>query len=203
MKKLLSTTIISGVVSLIFAARPFGTDDAGTVKSGGYELEAGYDLWEEDGFIGLGFKHGITERMDIGIALGFNLISEPKHSFVPAELGLKYALVPDMVAASFTAEIGSSSYTLNSILTRSFGPVEFDANLGYVTGDSSITYAGALIYNLNNLSFGGELLGDKETQNWLIGGRYAIKEGLMIDAGFTSDFDFKEKTATVGLHFEF
>jgi len=188
---------------LIFAARPFGTDDAGTVEPNAYELEVGYDLWEETGVTGLGFKHGITERMDIGVGFGFNFVSEPKNSYLPAELCLKYALVPDMIAVSFTTEIGFSSYTLNSVLTRYFGPVEFDANLGYVTGDSSIIYAGALIYGLSNLTFGVEMLGDKETQNWLTGARYAIKEELMIDAGFTSDFEFEEKTATFGVHYEF
>jgi hypothetical protein len=81
--------------------------------------------------------------------------------------------------------------------------VEFDANLGYLTGDSSITYSGAVIYSFGNLALGGEVLGEKETQNFLVGGRWTIKEGLMLDAGFTGDFDFEEKIATFGIHYEF
>jgi len=203
MKLLLNIAIIFVLVGLAFAARPFSTDDAGTVSPGAYELELGYDLWSEIGSLGLGFKHGLTDKMDIGIGFGFNLVTEPKNSFTPSELCLKYAILPDFLATSFTAEIGGSSYALNGILTRCFGPVEFDANLGYVTGDSSITYAGAIIYSIGNFALGGEVLGDKETQSFLVGGRWTIKEGLMLDAGFTSDFDFEEKIATSGLHYEF
>ncbi len=205
MNRISTKIIIIGMltISITFGARPFGTDDAGTVSGGSYELELGYDVWKETGSIGLGFKHGLTEKMDIGIGFGFNLVSEPKNSFTLAELVLKYALLPDLFATSFTAEVGYSNYTLNGILTRGFGPIEFDANLGYTTGDSSITYAGALLYSAGNFVFGVEILGDKETQNWLVGGRYGIRDGLMVDAGFSSDFEIAEKIATIGLHYEF
>jgi hypothetical protein len=202
MKLQLNIAIIFVLVGLAFAARPFGTDDAGTVSPGAYELELGYDLWSEIGNLGLGFKHGLTDKMDIGIGFGFNLLTEPKNSFTPSELCLKYVILPDFLATSFTAEIGGSSYALNCILTRCLGPVEFDANLGYLTGDSSITYSGAVIYSFGNLALGGEVLGEKETQNFLVGGRWTIKEGLMLDAGFTGDFDFEEKIATFGIHYE-
>jgi hypothetical protein len=205
MKRILNKIMVTGtiMVCIAFGARPFGTDDAGTVSPAGYELELGYDLWSEIGSLGIGFKHGLTEKMDIGIGFGFNLLTEPKNSFTPSELCLKYALLPDFLATSFTAEIGGSSYALNGILTRCFGPVEFDANLGYVTGDSSITYAGAIIYSIGNFALGGEVLGDKETKSFLVGGRYTIKEGLMVDAGFTGDFHVQQKNATCGIHYEF
>ncbi|MEO0216835.1 MAG: hypothetical protein ABIL70_04045 [candidate division WOR-3 bacterium] len=205
MQKLLKTVvfIMVGIIANLYGARPFGTDDAGTVSVGTYELELGYDLWEETGAFGLGFKHGLTEKMDIGIGFGFNVISEPKNSFVPAEFALKYSLVPDLFAASFTAEIGGSAYALNGILTRGFGPLELDVNLGYTTGDSSITYAEALIYYAGSFAFGVESLGDKETRTWLAGGRYTIKDGFLVDVGYMSDFKFEKKLATIGLHYEF
>ncbi|MCX7995492.1 MAG: hypothetical protein N3A65_06965 [candidate division WOR-3 bacterium] len=195
--------IITVLIASLDGARPFGTDDAGTVSAGGYELELGYDIWKETGSLCLGFKHGLTAKMDIGIGFGFNVISEPKNSFLPSELVLKYSLVPDLLAASFTSEIGRTAYTLNGIFTRVLGPVEFDANLGYSTGDSSIIYASALIYSKGKFALGGEVTGNKESHNWLVGGRYIIKEGFMLDAGFTSDFKFEEKIATTGLHYEF
>ncbi len=205
MQKLFKTAalIMFGIIANLYGARPFGTDDAGTVAQNSYELEVGYDIWKEIGTFDLGFKHGLTEKMDIGIGFGFNIVSEPKNSFVPAELAFKYSLVPDFLAASFVAEIGGSAYALNGILTRGFGPIELDANLGYTTGDSSITYAGAFIYSIEKFAFGGEVLGDKKAQNWLLGGRYTIKDGLMVDAGFASDFKFEAKTATFGVHYEF
>lgn len=191
------------MICFVFGARPFGTDDAGTVASGAYELETEFDFWEEQGVLGLGFKHGITEKMDIGIGFGFNVFSEPKNQFAPSEFGLKWAIVPELFATSFTAEIGGSSYHLNTIFTRCFGPLEIDANLGFVTGDTSVTYAGAIIYNANNLAIGGEVCGDKESQSWLFGGRYGIAEGFAIDAGFNSDFKFEERIVTAGIHYEF
>lgn len=205
MKRLLSKTLLSGllIACLGFGGRPFGTDDAATVSAGSYELEFGYDMWGETGSIGLGFKHGLTEKMDIGIGFGYNLITEPKRCFSSSELSLKYNFIPDMLAASFSTGFNGSEYCINGIFTRCFGPLEIDANFGYATGDSSITYAGALIYSTGNFAFGGEVLGDEETQNWLAGFRYTIKDGLMVDAGFTSDFTIEEKTATVGLHYEF
>ncbi len=199
--KIISFILIA--VCSVFAARPFNTDDAGTVAACTYELELGYDLGEGKGNFALSFKHGLTEKMDIGIGFGFNIISEPKNSFLPVELTLKYALIPDLLAASFTAEFGGSAYILNGIMTRVLGPLEFDANFGYTTGDSSITYAGGLIYSAGDFAFGAEVLGDKEMQSWLVGGRYTIRDGLVVDVGFLSDFEFKEKITTIGLRYEF
>ncbi|MGB9721943.1 MAG: hypothetical protein ACPL28_10760 [bacterium] len=203
MKRLLNSAMIFVLIVPAFAARPFGTDDAGTVSPAGYELEIGYDFWKEMGAFGVGFKHGLTEKMDVGIGFGFNVLSEPKKSFMPSELCLKYAIVPDLFATSFTTEIGANAYNLNGIITRCFGALEVDANIGYGTADSTITYAGAIIYSMGNFTVGGEVSGDKENQDWLVGGRYTIREGLMIDVGFTGDFEFEEKLVTLGLHYEF
>lgn len=191
------------MICFVFGARPFGTDDAGTVASGAYELETGFDFWKEQGVLGIGFKHGITERMDIGIGFGFNVVSEPKNSFTISEFSFKWAIVPELFSTSFCAEIGGSSYNINSIFTRCLGPIEIDANFGFVTGDTSITYAGAVIYNLTNLTIGGEVCGDKESQFWLFGGRYTVTEAFAIDAGFQSDFEFEGKMVTAGIHYEF
>lgn len=187
----------------VFGARPFNTDDVGVVESGGYELEAGYDFWKEQSMFGFGLKHGITDKMDIGIGFGFNTFSEPENSFTPSELILKWAIVPELFATSFCANVGSSSYHLNSIITRCFGPIEIDANLGLIADDKSITYACALIYKHGRFALGGEIGGDKELQSWLIGGRYEVIEGFAIDIGFCSNFKFEDKFMTAGLHYEF
>lgn len=50
---------------------------------------------------------------------------------------------------------------------------------------------------------GAEIGGDQETQTWLAGLQYILREGLVIDAGFAGDLDLEEKTAAFGLHFEF
>jgi hypothetical protein len=50
----------------LYGARPFATDDAGTVSVAGYELEIGYDFGQDEGILGLSFKHGLTPKMDVG-----------------------------------------------------------------------------------------------------------------------------------------
>jgi hypothetical protein len=204
MKLLLKGAVmIAMTAGFAAAARPFRSDDAGTVPAAGYELEAGYDLGEELGAVGVGFKHGLTEKMDIGVGFGFNIVTEPKNSFTGSGLSLKYALVPGFLAASFATEIGGSAYVLNGILTRCFGAAEIDGNFGYATGDSSVTYALAAVYSAGALAFGTEISGDRETESWLAGLRYAVRDGLAVDAGFTSDFDLDAKALSVGFHWEF
>ncbi|MGQ9664039.1 MAG: hypothetical protein ACUVQ3_02115 [bacterium] len=196
--------LFGAVLVMGYCARPFATDDAGTVPPVGYELEVGYDFWEEAGVLGLGFKHGITEKMDIGIGFGYNVVDEPKNSFTDASLCLKYGLIPDLFAASITTNFGFSAYDLNGIISHSFAQVDANLNLGYSTQDSTITYSLMLGYNLGRIGLGVEAMGDKDgMQNWLFGVKYNLLENIAIDAGFSSDFDFDEKSATAGLHYEF
>ncbi len=193
------------------AARPFGTDDAGTVEKGGFELEAGYNWGEEEGTLELGFKHGVTERMDIGIGFGYNVETEPENNLTAAEISLKFSIVPDILAASFTHEFGGSSYDLNAAFTKIFGPLEFDANLGYSVvdvdaGEGMITYGLALILATGEkIDVGTEILGNEDDlQSLLVGLRYKIREGLNLDVGFSQGIgEDVENTATFGLHYEF
>jgi len=204
MKNLTISIAIIGFMAMLYAARPFTTDDAGTVEAAGYELEIGYDFWEDEGTFGLGFKHGLTEKMDIGVGFGYCLVPEETRDFSNADFCLKYALIPDMFSASFTTSFGDFPFCLNGILTRFFGQTEIDANLGYSVGDSTITYALALIYNMMKFGAGVEALGDKEgLQEWQLGGRYRILNNLAVDGGLASDFKLEAKTATLGLHYEF
>lgn len=194
-------------------ARPFATDDAGTVDAAGYELELGYDFGQEEGAFGLGFKHGLTQKMDIGMGFGYTLISEPKNRFTCSKLCLKYAIIPDLFSASITNELGTPGYDINTILTRTFGVVEIGGNLGYsVTGDTTagaMFYALAVIVGLDRLAwekidFGIEASGDKHRlQNWLVGGRYKLREGFNLDIGVSSGFKRDNIIITAGLHYEF
>jgi len=189
----------------LYGARPFVTDDAGIVPSAGFELELGHEFWKNEGIFAVGFKHGLTEKMDIGIGFGYNLISGPKNSFSGSELCLKYCFIPDMLAASFSAGFDGSGYCLNGIFTRCFGALEADANFGYSTADSSITFGLAFIYGLERLTFGLECAGDDDgLQNWLAGGKYHIVEDFAVDLGISGGFEEDiGNVATVGLHYEF
>jgi hypothetical protein len=194
----------------LYGARPFTTDDAGTVAQGIHELELGVDFLSEEVTPGLSFKHGLTERMDLGVGVGYTLAPEENVGFGNAELGLKFSVVPDLFAFSVIGSFGHEEYILNGIITRNLGPVEIDANFGYETGsavdeDDTVIYALAAIFNAGPHAFGVEGAGDKDgLYSWLVGGRYTLLEGIAIDAGITGGFEEDAViTATAGLHCEF
>ena len=197
-------------VTELYGARPFATDDAGTVEQGVHELEFGCDFWSEDAVIGLGFKHGLTERMDLGVGFAYIIEPDEENGFEGAELGVKFALIPNLFSASLTSTFGDAAYTLNGIVTRNLGPLEIDGNLGYeATGisgeEGTIIYALAVIFNAEQFAFGVEGAGDKDgLRSWLMGGRYAILEGFAVDAGISGEFeDDAVSTLVAGIHYEF
>jgi hypothetical protein len=89
------------------AARPYVTDDAGTVGLGLFELETASNCWKDRVEFGLCFKHGITDRMEIGVAMGHCASPKDERAIQDAELGFKFALIPDLFAASFTGVSGT------------------------------------------------------------------------------------------------
>ena len=196
--------------SFVHGARPFATDDAGIVAQGIHELEFGVDFWSEDASLGFNFKHGLTARMDIGVGFGHTLIPEEDAGFGNAELGVKFGIIPDLIAFSLSGSFGHQEYVLNGIVTRSFGPAEIDVNLGYEAEfagdeDGTVVYSLAAMLSGESYAFGVEGAGDKEGLGyWLIGGRYFFIEGFAVDAGIAGGFeDDEEMTATAGIHFEF
>ena len=210
MKTIYVVTLVVCFVSVSYGARPFATDDAGTVQSGMYELESGVVFLSDNAALELSFKHGLTERMDIGFAVGYVIEPEESNGFQAAELGMKFALVPDVFAASLAGSFGDASYVLNGIVTQHFGMLEIDGNLGYeATGvpgeEGSVVYGASVIMTVDPFAFGAEGQGDEDgVQSWLIGGRYAVLEGFFVDGGISGGFDEdSDITATVGLHYEF
>ena len=200
----------------LWAARPFSTDDAGTVEKGKFEIESGYEYSDvatkgQSGLCCLGFKHGVTEKMDIGIGFTHTFLPQVAEGLSPANISFKFAVLKDLLAVSFAQELGNSAYSLNSAMTKTFGPVEIDVNLGYAataTSDTpgSITYGAALIYDFEkyNINLGCEFLGTKNgIQDWLIGIRWKILEGLAVDLAYNGDFQGDKKKVTTGLHYEF
>jgi hypothetical protein len=192
-----------------FAARPFVTDDSGTVEAGTFELETAWDYWKARAAASLSFKHGVTERMDIGVGIGYVSAPQEERAFDTADLGLKFALIPDLFSASFSAGFASQTYSLNAILSKSFGPLTCDANLGYEaitdTDDAELTFGLAGVYNHGRLGVGVEIGGTHEGLSWWqVGARFQIREWLQIDAGLGGDSATDpDLTATTGLWFGF
>jgi hypothetical protein len=190
------TMVIAGSALMVqtFAARPFVVDDAGTVEPGKFEFELAADYWQDKLSPSTVFKHGVTERMDIGICLGYCQAPYHEQGISAAGLGLKFALVPDLLTASFGAEFGSANYTTLALLTKQVGPVELDANLGFEAtvdhqNDVDLRYGVAAVVPIKRFAFGAEFMGTQEIFDWWqVGGRFSITEWFTIDCGLGGDF---------------
>ena len=197
-------------VGWLYGARPFATDDAGTVEQSIHELEFGVDFWSEEAALELSFKHGLTDRLDLGLGFSYIIAPEENEGFENAEFGVKFALIPDVFSASLAGTFGDAAYTINCIVTQGLGPLEFDGNIGFETsgigGEKGVViYALALIFDATPFALGVESAGDKDgLQIWLAGGRYTLHDGLAVDAGIAGNFKGDANlSATIGIHYEF
>lgn len=197
-----------------FAAYPLATDDAGTVSRNSYELEAGYDSSKDQEHLidrsgALSFKRGVTEKMDIGLALPYQIHPVREEKIGAASLGLKFSLVRYIVAVSLSNELGEKEYFLNAIYTKEFPAVKLHANAGYLSsGDDAVkgagTYGLALEYPMGKFEAVGEAQGREGGEgDALLGLRYRIKESLFVAGGLARDFSCGHYRFTSGLHFEF
>ncbi|MBU2574249.1 MAG: hypothetical protein KKH28_09255 [Elusimicrobia bacterium] len=197
-----------------FAAYPLATDDAGTVALNSCELEAGYDnskdresLSNQSG--AFSFKHGLTEKMDIGISLPYRIHPAGEEKPGAASIGLKFSLVKGIVALSFSNELGEKEYFLNTIYTKEFSAVKLHFNAGYLsTGEEtkkgSGSYGLALEYPMGKFEAVGEAQGREGGEGAvLLGLRYWIRESLFVAGAIARDFRTGHPRFAAGLHFEF
>lgn len=201
-------------IVVAFAAHPLTTDDIGTVEIGKYELEVGYDNCKGEDVLrnhscGVSLKHGITEKMDIGISLPYQVEPKVAENFGVATLGFKFLLIKDIFAFSVNNELGSSEYFLNGIFSRELQPVTVHANIGYAaSGDENtegeIIYSSAFEYPLKKIDLVGEVIAEKiGLQNWLFGLRYKIGEVTAINCGYGNGFRNTDEKIAFGFHTEF
>ena len=201
--------IVQNARAPAFAARPFLTDDAGTVEAGKFELETACDSWKARADANMCFKHGLTERMDLGVGIGYVPLPNEERGFTGADLGLKFVLVPDLLAASFGAGFASQAYSINGILSKSFGPISCDVSLGYEaiaeTTNADLTHGICAVYNCGKLGIGAEVGGTHEELNWWqVGARCQIHEWIQIDAGLGGNYGRRpDLTATTGVWITF
>jgi hypothetical protein len=193
----------------VMAARPFVTDDPGTVELGRFELEVAPDYWKDKSTIELCFKHGLTERMEIGIVMGRCALPRNERGYQDAELGFKFALIPDLLAASFTGMFNNPEYGFALILGKTSGIFTVNANLGCAmtsgTDDAEVMYGLSGIATFGRFETGVEIDGARESLNWWqIGAKCFVTDWCSIDAGIGGDFkDDVTMNATTGLWFAF
>jgi hypothetical protein len=198
----------------VFSAYPLATDDAGTVKVGGYEFEAGYDNCRDENDLinrncGVSLKHGVTEKMDIGISFPYQVDPAKNENMGEASFSLKFTLIKDMVAVTFTNEVGEKDYFINAIYSKEFSFIKFNVNAGYSsTGDETAkgagSYGASAEFPVKKFEIIGEVQGQECGKgNGLAGIRYRITDAFFVAAGASKVFAMDENKLTGGFHFEF
>lgn len=190
--KVVLVVLVSMPLSL-FAARPFITDDAGTVAQSGFELEFASDYWSNFGSHGATIKHGLTDRMDLGVAFGYMTAPVEMKAAQPLELSLKYNFIPEHFSVSATGVFSSATYAINAIYSHDLKVLSGHANLGIeVAGESSnvtLTYGLAAVFNVGIAAIGAELGGaDKDLSWWQVGAQFNILDWLAVDSGLGGEF---------------
>jgi hypothetical protein len=184
------------------AARPLSTDDAGTVEARKSEMEAGYGYKDFGGTgqgISLGLKHGITEKMDLGVASGWQF--DPDDGPEGMEIGVKWSLLPAKesqpgVSLTFGFAPGDPEYSLNGIVSQPLGEkLTLHLNAGYTVpealADGAVFWGGAAEYAVHEkINLVGEMIGeedlsdaDEDCRSWLIGANAAVADFLTLDIG--------------------
>jgi len=202
-----------------FASHPLTTDDAGVLGTGNYELEVGYNNAFSDSDIrnitsGISLKQGITDKLDLGLSFPYQIDPVSNERFGEAALSLKFSLIKDLLAISYTNECGESSYALNAICSYEFKPFITHCNLGYLqSGDETINgitnYSAAIEYPLEKFDVVGEVLGNDDGTsqsgfaNWLVGLRYKLNEKNIVSAGFGKSFKDASNNVVFGYHLNF
>ena len=191
------------------AARPFATDDAGIGSAATFELETAADGGRDQFSPGFCLKHGLTPRMDIGFSAAHQTLPEIERAFSPAELGLKYGIIPDVLACSFSAAFSDPAYSANLIFSHGLNNWTIHANLGYEavggTRESAICYGLCPCIEIGRVTTGLEICGNHTAlPDWRLGSQCRICEWCSIDAGIGGGLGRDAHlTATTGLWFAF
>lgn len=185
----------------------FLTETAATVSDGGFEIETRLDYWDYvSGYFSI--IHGITERMDIGAAF----TKEKGEKIDGIDIAIKFGLIPGFLSVYATGGFGESEYGMKAVVSKAFGPLLIDLNLGFgqnryiVDNDEAMfLYGLCCTFNIKKFSAGAEIIGSKQDLNlWQAGVSYELLDFVSVDAGINGDFEEDiSLSVTTGLTFEF
>jgi len=207
----MSTRVAISAMLLPFV---FVTDDAGTVKKDGYELEVGYDTCKDESELinktcGVSFKHGVTDRMDIGFAIPYRVDPALPENAGAVVFDAKFSLIKELLAISLSNELGEKEYFVNAICTKCISVVRCSINAGYLSsGDETVrgigSYGAAFEVPLQEFDIVGEVQGQEGGGgNGLVGVRYHLFDNFFTAAGISKDFQTDADKVTAGFHLEF
>jgi hypothetical protein len=179
--------------TISFAARPFLTDDPGINETGKFEFMAACDFWNDRATPGIQLRHGITERMDLGINLGYCILPNDEKHFSCADINMKFSIIPDLFTAGFSGSFEKAAYYTYGIFGKAFGPITVNANLGYSaaaeTNEGDFDYFLSVYYENEYFGIGPELGGTQEGLNlWAFGGRWHFTDWFTYDIGIQGDY---------------
>ena len=155
MKRLLSLVVCLIIFpSLVFAARPLSTNDAGTVEKGSAEVEYGVEYvngFDNEVGMSLAVTAGFLPCLDFGVEVPYAFIDAKEASdsdgVSDVSISTKLNLIKDneifpdsSLSFSYKADSGNDDrglgtgkpeYSLNSIFSKSWEPFAVHLNLGY------------------------------------------------------------------------
>ena len=155
---------------IVIQARPFATDDYGTVEKGVVELELGTDYFlDRNASTYLAVKHGLTNRAELDLAFSYDYpgISPLGISFKINVLEYKKI----HYTMNFDIEPGSPAFDMNNIVTLSLKDLEVNANISTYNGFSTVETGISPIYTITDyVDIGCE-------------GRYSFDNTYIVGAG--------------------
>ena len=187
-----SFVLLTGIFFTIpvFGARPFNTDDGGTVDSGVIEMESGLDIWNGGNDAYISFKTGISGRVDFGVSFGV----------LPAigglETGVKFSAYQnkDLKSAfSVLWEPSSGNFTINLIQEIMFYE-DYNIILNFAVSQGINVISGGFMIGRrigDKIYAGGEInpeynrRNNRSSYSILFGGNYNLLNNFYLDIGFS------------------
>ena len=188
----MATLLLCALPSL--AARPFDTDDDGTVAVAATELELGGEGDASSGGLKIGLKHGLTPSLDLGLSMGHATWPDTARTWEGAVVGFKLNLVPNLFSFAFANEVGTSFYTVNAIGCWQKDATGIHLNLGgeFSAGQREETFTWGVNPHreLGPFTVGLELTGtDAGPSLWRLGTQLHASPRVGLDTGFGRDLE--------------
>jgi hypothetical protein len=174
------------------AARPFSTQDAGTLGRG-LEAEAVLDVAGPSLCSGVALTRAWGARLDLGLGVCFTHAPVGERSFDGTVLGAKWALIPGQLSLSSGVELGRAARTLELAHSRDVAGCMLDLSAGadWDAATSPTAIWGVALSRDGRLAGLGAELGGSEQglESWLLGLRWPLGTATLdagLGGGFTS-----------------
>lgn len=192
------------LLSIPFAARPFITDDIGTISPGQFQVETGLEYQQDHQAPVLALKHGVTPYMDLGLGLSSTKLPWQADCIQGHVLMIKFALWPKYLSLSTATELQSGLTQWNGIYSLNLGLMELHIN-GALEVDTSQTqwdYGLLLRKSWHKMALGVEAYGcEGEKPKLQLGLQSMPSDWVNMDMGSVYDLESRQWQINMGLSF--